>query len=189
MKMLVASDIHGSSFYCNKLINAFKKENADRLILLGDLLYHGPRNDLPQGYSPKEVIEILNPLSDKIICVRGNCDAEVDQMVLNFPIMSDYLLINDNDTTYFVTHGHIFNSEITPKINKKYILLHGHTHIPACDEHERFIYINPGSVSIPKANSVNSYILIENDIITWKDLDGNIIKIKNLKNNKKLSDT
>lgn len=180
MKIFVASDIHGSAFFCKKLAEAFKREKADKLVLLGDLLYHGPRNDLPKGYNPKEVIEILNSFSDKIMCVRGNCDSEVDQMVLDFPIMSDYLLINADGINVFATHGHVFNDNKPPKFSEKYVLLHGHTHVPTCLEYENFWYVNPGSVSIPKENSENGYIIMENLNIEWKDLDSKILKTKKL---------
>ena len=122
MKYLIASDIHGSSFYCEKLLKSFQAEKADKIILLGDILYHGPRNDLPKDYAPKKVIELLNPLKEKIICVRGNCDTEVDQMVLDFPILAEYCLISYGNTMIFVTHGHKFNPLNLPPLSKGDIL-------------------------------------------------------------------
>ncbi|MDY2862391.1 MAG: phosphodiesterase [Oscillospiraceae bacterium] len=176
MKLVVASDIHGSALYCRKFLDCCKKENADKLILLGDILYHGPRNDLPEEYAPKKVIEMLNDIKDEILCVRGNCDTEVDQMVLKFPILADYAFLYWRDKMVFVTHGHNFNLKNLPMLKKGDILLHGHTHIPACEKTDLCIYINPGSVSIPKENSAHSYIVITDDEIIFKDLDGNVYK-------------
>lgn len=173
MKYIIASDIHGSAYYCEKLLQAYRKEQADRLLLLGDILYHGPRNDLPKDYAPKKVIEMLNALKQNILCVRGNCDTEVDQMVLNFPVLADYALITDDYSTIYATHGHNYNVEKLPPLHKGDILLCGHTHVPKCVEHEDYIYMNPGSVSIPKENSWNGYILYENGLFIWKDLEGN----------------
>lgn len=173
MKLMVASDIHGSSFFCEKLIEAFKKENPDKLLLLGDLLYHGPRNDLPQGYAPKKVIEMLNSIKHDLICIKGNCESEVDQMVLQFPIMAEYAYIYIEGLTIYATHGHKYNNDNLPMISEGDILLCGHTHIPAFNKEEKYIYINPGSVSIPKENSKNSYIIIEDNICKFKDIEGN----------------
>ena len=174
MKWFIASDIHGSAYWCRKMLEAFEKENADRLLLLGDILYHGPRNDLPKEYAPKEVIAMLNPLKNRILCVRGNCDTEVDQMVLDFPILADYALIQSGERTIFATHGHNFNTSKLPPLKKGDILLHGHTHIPVCEVHEDFIYMNPGSVSIPKQDSPHSYMTLEDGKFLWKNLDGGI---------------
>lgn len=176
MKWMIASDIHGSAFYCEKMLKAFEREQADKLFLLGDILYHGPRNDLPKGYAPKKVIELLNNIKEKILCVRGNCDAEVDQMVLEFPIMAEYAMITEGDLNIFVTHGHHFNEKKLPPMFEKtqegLILLHGHTHVPVCRVHESYTYMNPGSVSIPKENSEHSYMILENGAFWWKTLDG-----------------
>lgn len=173
MKFMIASDIHGSELYCRRLIDAYKIEKADRMILLGDILYHGPRNDLPDGYAPKKVIDLLNAMKNEIFCVRGNCDTEVDQMVLDFPILADYAIITANDRLVYLTHGHNFNENNLPPLKKGDILLHGHTHIPKCTEHESYVYLNPGSVSIPKENSWHGYIILENGSFIWKDLNGN----------------
>lgn len=175
MKYMIASDIHGSAFFCKEMLSCFKKEKADKLILLGDILYHGPRNDLPKDYAPKEVIAMLNPLKEKILCVRGNCDGEVDQMVLSFPIMADYAVISEKNRLIYITHGHNFNLDRLPPLCKNDILLHGHTHIPAWQEFsENNFYLNPGSVSIPKENSAHGYMTLEDGVFLWKNLDGEI---------------
>ncbi len=171
MKFLIASDIHGSAFYCDLLLKAIESENADKIMLLGDILYHGPRNDLPKDYAPKRVIDMLNPLKDKLLCVRGNCDTEVDQMVLSFPILADYAVIPVGERLIYATHGHKLNPENLPPISKGDVLLNGHTHIPKCTEYENFVYINPGSVSIPKENSCHSYMTLENGKLLWKNLE------------------
>ena len=172
MKWMIASDIHGSAAYCEKLLAAFGREQADRLLLLGDLLYHGPRNDLPQGYAPKEVIAQLSGVKDKVFCVRGNCEAEVDQMVLPFPVLADYCLLEQKGRVIFATHGHHYNLKNPPLLQPGDVLLHGHTHIPAKDNSLGFWYLNPGSVSIPKENSPHSYMTLEDGQFLWKDLDG-----------------
>ena len=177
MKWMIASDIHGSEYYCSKLLEAYKAEGADRLLLLGDVLYHGPRNDLPKDYAPKSVIAMLNAMKDEILCVRGNCDTEVDQMVLEFPIMAEYVLLPADEKLVFAVHGHNFNEKNLPSIKKGDVLLHGHTHVPKCVEHENYIYMNPGSVSIPKEDSWHGYMTMENGVFTWKDLDGSVKKI------------
>ena len=171
MKWMIASDIHGSAACCEKLLAAFGREQADRLLLLGDLLYHGPRNDLPLGYAPKEVIAQLSGVKDKVFCVRGNCEAEVDQMVLPFPVLADYCLLEQKGRVIFATHGHHYNLENPPLLQPGDVLLHGHTHIPAKDNSLGFWYLNPGSVSIPKENSPHSYMTLEDGQFLWKDLD------------------
>lgn len=176
MKWFIASDIHGSAFWCRKMLESYKTEKADRMLLLGDILYHGPRNDLPDEYNPKAVIEILNGLKEEIISVRGNCDTEVDQMVLEFPVLADYAYITDKKTSIFATHGHVYNCNKLPPLKSGDILLHGHTHVPVCEQYEGYTYINPGSVSIPKENSHHGYIILENRTFTWKDFEGNTIK-------------
>ena len=170
MKLLIASDIHGSAYYCRMLLEAFEREQADRLLLLGDILYHGPRNDLPREYAPKSVISMLNPLKNKIFCVRGNCDTEVDQMVLEFPVLADYAVIPVGNRIIYATHGHIYNENKLPPLCKGDILLNGHTHIPKCTEHKDYVYMNCGSVSIPKEDSPHSYMISENGEFYWKKL-------------------
>lgn len=176
MKLFIASDIHGSAFYCKKMLESYIKENADRLILLGDILYHGPRNDLPEGYDPKQVIELLNPIAEKILCVRGNCDTEVDQMVLDFSVMSDSALIFADGYTFVAAHGH----KETPKTAKGTILLSGHTHVPVFEKKDGCIRVNPGSVSIPKENSEHGYVIYENGALTWKNFDGDTYRIEKI---------
>ncbi len=176
MKLMIASDIHGSAYYCEKLLKAYDAEKADKLLLLGDILYHGPRNDLPKDYAPKQVIAMLNPRKQDFLCVRGNCDTEVDQMVLEFPILADYCILYLDGRMIFATHGHVFNEKNLPPLKKGDILLHGHTHVPVCKENEDYIYLNPGSVSIPKEDSWHGYMLLENGTFIWKDLEGNVKK-------------
>lgn len=172
MKWMIASDIHGSSFYCARVLEAFKEEKADRLLLLGDILYHGPRNDLPKEYAPKQVITMLNESKQDIVCVRGNCEAEVDQMVLEFPVLADYCVIDIGTRLVYATHGHVYGEQNPPPLHKGDILLCGHTHIPKCVEHGTYIYMNPGSASIPKEDSHHGYMTLENGVFLWKDFEG-----------------
>ncbi len=172
MKWLIASDIHGSASCCRQLLAAFRGEKADKLLLLGDLLYHGPRNDLPDAYAPKEVISMLNAEKDRIFCVRGNCEAEVDQMVLQFPVLAEYCLLEEKGRLIFATHGHHYNLASPPALREGDVLLHGHTHVPAKDCSKGFWYLNPGSVSLPKENSPRGYMTLENGEFLWKKLDG-----------------
>ena len=174
MKFLIASDLHGSAYYTRLLTDAFAAEKADRLILLGDILYHGPRNDLPRDYAPKEVIALLSPLKDRVLCVRGNCDTEVDQMVLPFLMMADYAVMPVGERLCYMTHGHVFNNGHLPPLMPGDILLHGHTHVPACEEHPTHTYLNPGSVSIPKEGSHHGYMTLEGGLFRWKDFDGSV---------------
>ena len=175
MKWMIASDIHGSAYYCKELLEAFEREQADRLLLLGDILYHVPRNDLPKDYAPKEVIAMLNARKDKLLCVRGNCDTEVDQMVLEFPILADYCILCAGERMIYATHGHVYNMTSLPPLMPGDILLHGHTHIPAWTPFGmEQLYLNPGSVSIPKEGSAHSYMILEGKRIEWKDLAGEV---------------
>lgn len=173
MKLMIASDLHGSAYYTKQLLQAYEREQPKKLLLLGDLLYHGPRNDLPRDYAPKEVIALLNPLADQLLCVRGNCDAEVDQMVLDFPMLADYCVLFEQGRTIYVTHGHLFGEKNPPKLADGDILLTGHTHIPACTDHG-FWYLNPGSVSIPKNDSWHGYMTLENGQFLWKDFENTV---------------
>ena len=176
MKWMIASDLHGSAYYCRKMLEAFEREGADRLFLLGDLLYHGPRNDLPREYAPKEVIPLLNGKKKKLLCVRGNCDAEVDQMVLEFPVLADYAVLPLGHRLIYVTHGHIYNVKNLPPLAPGDVLLHGHTHVPAWTEFgQGNLYLNPGSVSIPKENSPHSYMTLEGDTMQWKELESSAV--------------
>lgn len=173
---MIASDIHGSFFYCKKMLEAFNAEKADRLLILGDILYHGPRNDLPEEYAPKKVIPALNEIKDRLLVVRGNCDTEVDQMVLEFPVLADYCIIQCGKKTVYATHGHVFGETTPPPMPRGSILLGGHTHVPKCVEYDTYTYMNPGSVSIPKENSHHGYMIYENDTFLWKDFTGEILR-------------
>ena len=180
MKWFIASDIHGSAYFAEKMIEAYKREQADKMLLLGDILYHGPRNDLPRDYAPKKVIPLLNKEKERILCVRGNCDAEVDQMVLDFPVMDDFVLIEDSGLLIFATHGHVYNEEKLPEGSFD-VLLHGHTHVPVAIEHDEYVYINPGSVSIPKEESHHGYMIFEDGVFLWKDFSGKTVKEYSIK--------
>ena len=176
MKWMIASDLHGSAYYCRKMLEAFERERADRLFLLGDLLYHGPRNDLPREYAPKEVIPLLNGKKEKLLCVRGNCDAEVDQMVLEFPVLADYAVLPVGRRLIYATHGHIYHVKNLPPLAPGDVLLHGHTHVPAWTEFgQENLYLNPGSVSIPKENSPHSYMTLEGNTMQWKELESSAV--------------
>ena len=170
MKYLIVSDIHGSVNSANIIKEKFETLKCDKILLLGDILYHGPRNDLPLNYNPKKVISILNPLADKIIAVRGNCDAEVDQMVLDFKINDDYKL-----GKYYLTHGHHVNYEKPIKLETGSIVLHGHTHIIRKDVVEGVTYVNIGSITLPKNNTKRCYGLLDEEGIKVFDLDDNLL--------------
>ena len=173
MKFMIASDLHGSAYYTRQLLDAFQREGADRLLLLGDILYHGPRNDLPKDYAPKLVIAMLSEIKDKVLCVRGNCDTEVDQMVLPFPILADYAVMPVGSRLMYCTHGHHFNANALPPMQKGDILIYGHTHVPLQDVNDERVCLNPGSVSIPKENSWHGYMTLEDGHFRWMDFDGN----------------
>lgn len=181
MKYMVASDIHGSEYYCRKMLEAWEKSGAERLILLGDILYHGPRNDLPKDYAPKQVIAMLNEKKDRIYAVRGNCDTEVDQMVLEFPIMADYAMFCADRVSIYVTHGHIFNEDNLPPLMDGDVLLHGHTHLLRADKAEtedgrNIIILNPGSVSIPKGGNPHTYAVLEDGVFRIMTFEDNAVK-------------
>lgn len=181
MKIMFASDIHGSAYYCRKLLEIYEQSGARRLVILGDILYHGPRNDLPREYAPKEVIAMLNPLKNQIYAVRGNCDTEVDQMVLDFPILADYALLSIEGKTFYATHGHVYNEEKLPPMQDGDILVHGHTHLLRADRVETadcgtITILNPGSVSIPKGGNPNTYAMLEDGVFNILTLDGHIVK-------------
>ena len=172
MKLMIASDIHGSAKWCERMLEAWRREAPGRLVLLGDLLYHGPRNDLPEAYAPKAVIAMLNGVAPHLLCVRGNCEAEVDQMVLDFPVMADYSVLFVDGHALYATHGHVWGEDNPPPLQPGDVLLCGHTHVPCCRRHDGFIYVNPGSVAIPKQNTPHSYAVLENGMMVWKDLEG-----------------
>ena len=167
MKLLIASDLHGSAYYCEKLLEAFQREEADRILFLGDLLYHGPRNDLPEGYDTKKTAAMLNARKNKIFCVRGNCDTEVDQMVLQFPVLADYAVLQAGDRLIYATHGHVHNMQNVPFLQPGDILLHGHTHVPA------WTHFGDHN-SLPKQNSPHSYMTLEDGVFVYKDLSGGV---------------
>ena len=169
-KLMIASDIHGSALWCHALLDAFEREKADRLLLLGDLLYHGPRNDLPDGYAPKEVIAMLSGIKEKILAVRGNCDTEVDQMVLPFPILADYALLDVQNLTIFATHGHVWNDGNLPPLCPSDVLLFGHSHLPKMEKTGGVLCVNPGSVSLPKGGSTRGYLVLEGGVFTRREL-------------------
>ncbi len=170
MKLVIASDIHGSAYWCQKLMEEIQKENPDRVILLGDLLYHGPRNDLPRDYAPKQVIPMLSGIREKIVAVRGNCEAEVDQMVLPFPCLADYAEILVDGQLFHLSHGHHQNPQNLPPLPEGSIFLFGHTHVKLDETVGGIRCLNPGSVSIPKDGS-NSYLIYENGEFFFKLLE------------------
>lgn len=171
MKLMIASDIHGSAYWCRRLVEAFHEEKAQRLILLGDILYHGPRNALPKEYDPQATAAMLSEIGDKIICVRGNCDADVDQWMLNFPIMAEYSALMLPDRVIYLTHGHVYGKNHFPGLGKQDIVISGHTHVPVWQPCQEGFFFNPGSVSIPKEGSSNGYMLLEGDSFLWKSFD------------------
>ncbi len=178
MKYMIASDIHGSAYYCRLLKDRFLEEGAEKLILLGDLLYHGARNPLPREYSTLGCAEILNSLKDRILCVRGNCDSEVDQMVLEFPIMAELCLLPAAGRTLYLTHGH----KQCACLKRGDVLVNGHFHVPAWEERADCTYVNCGSVSIPKEDSPHSCLILEDDALTWKDLEtGSVFRTASLR--------
>lgn len=188
MKWMIASDLHGSAYYCNLMLKAYDTQKAQGLILLGDLLYHGPRNDLPRDYDPKQVLAMLNAFSQRpdvrLLCVRGNCDAEVDQMVLNFPILATYALLAAGSRLVFLTHGHLLGEQNLPKLHQGDIFLQGHTHIPTCTLNPDIYCLNPGSVAIPKKDSWHGYMNMEISekklSFNWFDLEGAEVSLKPL---------
>ena len=171
MNIMIASDIHGSVKYCELLLDAYAREHADRLLLLGDILYHGPRNPR-RCYDPKKVAEMLNGIKDDIVCIRGNCDSEVDGMVLDFPITAEAVMLFAGGRLVYATHGHHAGEDSPPPHKNGDILLTGHTHIPKCVDHGDFIYMNPGSVSIPKGDSPRGYMMMTEKEFSWHTLDG-----------------
>lgn len=206
MKYFICSDVHGSAPACETLLNQFVSLSCDKIIMLGDVLYHGPRNNLPQGYDPKKVIALLNPIADKIIACRGNCDAEVDQMVLHFPLMADYTLTVDSDVQIFASHGHVYSPLAEDKIHTAVdgsklppfaqyntqnadaearskstlhhasLVLYGHTHVQKLYKTDSYAVCNPGSPSIPKENSPAGFAVYENCSVTLYDLNGKVMK-------------
>ncbi len=179
MKVLVISDIHGSSYYARKIEEIVEKENPEKIVLLGDLYYHGPRNELSQEYAPMEVAKILNSLKDKLMVGKGNCDAEVDEMISEFKF-EDHILTNINGKNIYFTHGHKYNIENIPYEDFD-ILIYGHIHQGFIQEKEGYLFANPGSISLPKGGTEHSYLILEENQITLKDVDGRILQEYKLK--------
>lgn len=176
MKFMFASDLHGSAYYCEKLMEAIEKEQPRKVFLLGDLLYHGPRNDLPRDYAPKKVIAMLNGVKDRLLAIRGNCDTEVDQMVLEFPVLADYALFTDSERTFYLSHGHIYHEGALPPLQDGDIFVYGHTHVLRAEKKEGRIYLNPGSVSIPKEGNIPTYAVLEDGVFSIRGFDGTTVK-------------
>jgi hypothetical protein len=176
MKIFFISDIHGSLFFLERALERYKEEGASYIVLLGDALYHGPRNPLPKDYNPQAVASLLNDYKDKILAVRGNCDSEVDQMLIEYPMMSDYTIILLNNRRLFLTHGHIYNETNMPSLSDNDVMIHGHTHLPVAKKHNGIYILNPGSVTLPKEDYPNSYATLEDDLFQIKDLQGTAIK-------------
>lgn len=172
MKLMFVSDIHGSGLWCERMLAVYEREKPEKLCLLGDILYHGPRNDLPEGHAPKEVIRLLNPLKNKVVCVRGNCDTEVDQMVLDFPVLADYALLYADGTEMFLTHGHRYSPQSLPPLSDGVVMINGHTHIPKAELVGGVHCLNCGSVAIPKEGSPHSCIIYEEMRFKWLDICG-----------------
>ena len=179
MKVLVISDIHGSSYYARKIEEIVEKENPEKIVLLGDLYYHGPRNELSQEYAPMEVAKILNSLKDKLMVVKGNCDAEVDEMISEFKF-EDHILTNINGKNIYFTHGHKYNIENIPYEDFE-VMIYGHIHQGFIQEKEGYLFANPGSISLPKGGTEHSYLILEENQITLKDVDGRILQEYKLK--------
>ena len=173
---MFASDIHGSADCCRVMLEAFRRENAAKLVLAGDLLYHGPRNDIPEGYAPKQTAALLNAVSDSLLCVRGNCEAEVDQMMLDFPVTADYAaLMTEEGRMIYCTHGHLYQGGF-PCMKAGDVLVSGHTHLYSAEKRDRKFYINPGSVTLPKGGNEKSYAVYQAGAFFIKTMNGDIIK-------------
>lgn len=176
MKLMIISDIHGSYDDLEKVLKIYELEQPDQLVILGDILYHGPRNDLPEGYAPKKVIPALNAIKDKIIAVRGNCDAEVDQMVLDFPMQGDYTTMYVDNHRFFITHGHLYDEKNFPYLNKGDVYIYGHYHVPVLEEKPDGVYrVNPNSIALPKQGE-KSFLIYENEEFTLYNLENKPIK-------------
>ena len=171
MKLLIASDLHGSAYYCRKLLDTFRREGAHRLVLLGDLLYHGPRNPLPREYDTFAVTAMLNGAADRLLCVRGNCDSEVDQMVLEFPMLAEYAFLSVDGVNICAAHGHAYGPDTPPPLQPGDFLLCGHIHLPVRRRMGEIVYLNPGSVSLPKEDTPHSYMTLENGAFAWRELE------------------
>lgn len=180
MRYMIISDIHGSESYLSQALEQFNKEHFDYLIILGDILYHGPRNPLPNGHNPQGVVTLLNNYSSKIIACRGNCEAEVDQMLLNFPCLEDYSLVIDEGIRLFATHGHKYTSENFPRVAGPQVFLYGHTHLWELRKEDDVLICNPGSLSLPKQNRPHTYATYENGTISVYTLEGECLATETL---------
>lgn len=178
MKYLIASDLHGSQFYAEKIVEIFNKEKADKLILLGDIYNHGPRNPLPENYSPMQVAKILNDIKDRLIVIKGNCDSQVDTMISDFDFVEDLCLVSENKTL-FLTHGHVYNKDNLPK-TKFDAVVYGHFHTGFIEKQGETVVANAGSLSLPKNNTPNSYLLLDGATLILKELNGKVIKEQTL---------
>ncbi|HDM76012.1 MAG TPA: phosphodiesterase [Deltaproteobacteria bacterium] len=175
MKLFFVADIHGSEYFLGRSLEAFEKERADILVLVGDLLYHGPRNPFPEGYNPARVAEILNEVREKIFAIRGNCDSDVDQMVLSFPMLNDHGSILAEGKRIFLSHGHIYSPDNLPPLKENDIFVSAHTHIPMIRKQNGVYVFNPGSISLPKGGSTHSYGLFDGEVLEVKALDGKCV--------------
>lgn len=178
MKIMIASDLHGSSYYANKLVEIKEKEKADKLIILGDIFNHGPRNPFPEKYAPMDVASVLNGIKEDLIVVKGNCDSQVDTLISEFDFIEDMCLYIDGKSV-FLTHGHVYNKDNMPK-TKFDAIIYGHFHTGFIQKQDGTIVANAGSISLPKGGTPSSYIVIEKGVMTLKDVDGKVIASENL---------
>lgn len=176
MKLFFMSDIHGSAYFLKKALAAYEREQASTIVILGDELYHGARNPLPEEYGPKEVTALLNAHAARIVAVRGNCDSEVDAMVLSFPMMATYSILFHEGRRFFLTHGHVYGEDHLPPLAPGDVFCYGHTHVPKAEKRGEFYILNPGSISLPKENTPHTYGVLEGSVFTIKDLDGNMYR-------------
>lgn len=176
MKIFIISDIHGSATWLQRVCEIYDREQADQLLVLGDLLYHGPRNPLPDGYDPQRIAAILNEYKHHIIAVRGNCDAEVDQMLIEFPMMADYTMLYSEQWRMYATHGHLLHMDDLPPLQHGDLFIQGHTHVPVAERKGDIFVLNPGSISLPKDGYPNSYAILDGSDFRVLDFTGQVIK-------------
>ncbi|MCX4362859.1 MAG: phosphodiesterase [Clostridia bacterium] len=179
MKIVIASDLHGSSYYAEKVKDIFAKEQGDLLVLLGDIYNPGPRNPISKDYAPMVVAQTLNSLKDRLLVIKGNCDSEVDTLISEFDF-SEFSQIFADGLKVTLTHGHKFNKDNMPA-NAGDVMCYGHFHTGFITQVGSVIVANAGSVSLPKDNSARSYLTIQNNVIALKDIDGNILDSKKIK--------